>query len=82
MNFFLILFFVSFFAIFFMIGRKLFLVKNNINEEEHSENLLSGLFDFEKLKYLFIEKTKKIIHILTWIILRIYIISANFINKE
>jgi hypothetical protein len=67
-----------------MIGRKLLLINDS---EKHSlhlhpENLLSDLFNFNKLKDSTIKNSKKFIHILIWIILRTYILSLNFINKK
>ena len=84
MYFFFILFFVSLGAITFMIGRKLLLINNSEKHilHLHPENLLSDLFDFDKLKDITIKNSKKFIHILVWIILRAHILSLNFINKK
>ena len=84
MYFFFILFFVSLGAIIFMIGRKLLLINDSEKHIHHfySENFLSDLFDFDKLKNSIIKNGKKFIHILIWITLRTYILSLNFINKK
>ena len=84
MNFFLILFFISLTAIIFMIGRKFSLFKKNDTEGLNipTENIMSDLFDVDKFKFFLVKKIKEIIHILTWIILKIYLISANFISKK
>ncbi len=84
MYFFIILFFVSLLAIILMIGRKFFLLKNTGVHHIHrnAENFLSEILDFDKIKDLTIKNSKKIIHTLIWLILRIYILSLNFINKK
>ena len=83
MYFFYILFFISLAAIILLIGRKLSLVKNNINElEEHHEAgvFIASVFDLDQIKHSLLLSLKRFIHALIWVILRFYLLFSNFIN--
>jgi len=84
MYFFFILFFISLAIISFMIGRKLLLLNNIEGHSAHNatETFLSEILDFNKIKKLAIEGFEKGVHTLIWVILKIYIVSLNFINKK
>ena len=67
-----------------MIGRKLMLLNNLEGHTIHNttETFLSEILDFNKIKHLTIKNSKKMGHTTIWVILRIYLISSNFINKK
>lgn len=76
----LILFFVSLTGITVMIGRKLTLVKNGrIAESHHPHPFIP---DFNKIKHLIFENTKKYGHLSLVTILRFYIRSSYFFKKK
>ncbi|MDP1760318.1 MAG: hypothetical protein Q8L01_02615 [Candidatus Woesebacteria bacterium] len=84
MYFFFILFFISLIAIILMIGRKLLLLSDIEGHHHHhiSEIFVHDVFDFDNIKHSAIKNGKKMGHSLIWIILKIYIISLNSINKK
>ena len=80
MYFLLILFFVSFFGIIIMIGRKLVLLRNG--QVLAREEILFGIPHIEKVKDLFIKNLKKYGHISLVMTIRSYVRSTNLLKNK
>ena len=80
MYFLLILFFVSFFGIIIMIGRKLVLLRNG--QVLAREEILFGIPHIEKVKDLFIKNLKKYGHISLVMTIRFYVRSTNLLKNK
>ena len=82
MYFFLILFFASLVGIIAMISMKLALIEHKEHHHEHHGGLLADILDVEKIKHDLIKNLKKGGRNLIWVILKIYILSLNFLKKK
>jgi len=80
----LILFFLSLFAIIFMIGKKLILQKT-LSEKElvlSEEEVLLEIPHLEKVKHFTIKNIKKYEHIGLVAVLRLYVRFSNFLKNK
>lgn len=76
----LILFFISLFGIGIMVGHKIFLIRNGqLVKAEHHHIFIP---DLEKMKHTGLRNAKKAGYIGTFIILRLSILSSNFIKTK
>ncbi len=75
------LFFISLFSIIFMIGRKLALVRNgNVVVEENRP--YQFVPDFDKLRQALMDGLKKLVKLVVFITLKLYVKFSNFLKNK